>query len=396
MHIVFINYHTYTGSSGVHIHFLANSLCALGVGCTVVVPTLPRDPDYFGPRSYRLVGFTRFAMETFVHGLPHDCLLHSWTPRENVRIMTELLLRRSRAPYVVHLEDNERAILEAHAGRSFASLCAAPPRRRLGLAPARIHPIRHHRFLEGANGITCIVKPLERFAPRGIPLLTFWPACEAAFFELPHEPDPAARARFGIAKDCLLLFYPGNIHQANVEEVESLYLALPLVAASGTPVTLLRSGVDHAPLSEQARTARKRHVIELGDVASRNLPAIMAAVDVLVQPGSPGPFNDFRFPSKLPMFLASARPVILPKSNLGLALQDGVHCLHLPHNAECNMAEGLASRILLLASDPALRRCLGENGRAFAVKNFNWNGSAARVSEFYKHLFASTRHGPSS
>lgn len=384
MHIVFINYNTYTGSSGVHIHFLANSLCALGVECTVVAPTLPRDPDYFGPRAYRFAGFARFALETALSGLPKGCLLHAWTPRENVRVMTSLLRLRNRAPYVVHLEDNEQAILEAHTGRSFASQCAAPERLRPGLPRAMIHPLRHQAFLEAAAGVTCIIKTLERFAPPGIPRLTFWPACEAACFELPPEPDEDARARLGIPKESLTLFYPGNIHPANVAEVESLYLALDLVAATGTQVTLLRCGADHARLSQPAQAARSRHVLTLGEVPSRELPSLVAAADLLVQPGRPGEFNDYRFPSKLPMFLASARPVILPQSNLGLELVDGVHCLHLSTDHAGGSSENLAACILRLAHDKALRTRLGQSGREFARRHFNWDASAARVLDFYR------------
>lgn len=61
----------------------------------------------------------------------------------------------------------------------------------------------------------------------------------AGRFELPPEPDLTVHARLGIAKENLMIFYPGNIHPANVTEVESLYLALDLVAASGSMVSFL-------------------------------------------------------------------------------------------------------------------------------------------------------------
>ena len=52
-------------------------------------------------------------------------------------------------------------------------------------------------------------------------------------------------------------------------------------------------------------------------------PQLLVAADILVQPdGSPGPFNDYRFPSKLPDFFASGRPVVLPKTNIGLYLSE--------------------------------------------------------------------------
>ena len=48
------------------------------------------------------------------------------------------------------------------------------------------------------------------------------------------------------------------------------------------------------------------------------LPALLRLADVLVQPGESNRFNTHRLPSKLPEFLASGRPVIMPRANLGL------------------------------------------------------------------------------
>jgi glycosyltransferase involved in cell wall biosynthesis len=93
---------------------------------------------------------------------------------------------------------------------------------------------------------------------------------------------------------------------------------------------------------------------------------MLAAADVLVQPGWPGPFDDERIPSKLPEFFAMSRPVILPRTNLGL---------RVAHEQEAYVldradAEGMAEAIWRLKADPALRQRLAGNAAYYAIREF--------------------------
>jgi glycosyltransferase involved in cell wall biosynthesis len=112
--------------------------------------------------------------------------------------------------------------------------------------------------------------------------------------------------------------------------------------------------------------------------------------DALVQPGRSGPFNDYRFPSKLPEFLATGRPVILPHANIGRYLRDEEECILL------NNGDGLeiAAAIELLLGDPELRERVGRGGRAFATANFSWRRSARRLELLYER--ALERRGPNA
>jgi glycosyltransferase involved in cell wall biosynthesis len=102
----------------------------------------------------------------------------------------------------------------------------------------------------------------------------------------------------------------------------------------------------------------------------------------VVQPGGPGPVNDYRFPSKLPEFLASARPVILPRTNIGLHMEDGVDALLL----ERGDADEIAEKVALLADDPELRTRLGKRGRAFALRELQWSKSVEHVVDLYQEI----------
>ena len=85
-------------------------------------------------------------------------------------------------------------------------------------------------------------------------------------------------------------------------------------------------------------------LIELGWVARRHIPELLAAADVLVQPGRPDDFNDYRFPSKVPEFLASGRPVVLPRTNIGLHLRDRREALLLDLGSAAEIAEAVTLR----------------------------------------------------
>jgi 2-polyprenyl-3-methyl-5-hydroxy-6-metoxy-1,4-benzoquinol methylase len=108
----------------------------------------------------------------------------------------------------------------------------------------------------------------------------------------------------------------------------------------------------------------------------------MRLADVLVQPGHPGEFNDYRIPSKLPEFLATGRPVVLPATNIGRYLRDGEECVLLRRGDALEIA-GTLRRLL---SDAQLRQRLGEGARAFAERNFSWTDSARKLKRFYDRV----------
>ena len=150
-----------------------------------------------------------------------------------------------------------------------------------------------------------------------------------------------------------------------------------------------RRGEPRRPAA-QARPARTR-LRELRraragvDLAARRPRAAPAALRGAAVPaprrrarpaGRAGPFNDYRFPSKLPEFLATGRPVVLPATNLGRFLDDGEECLLLRRGD----ALEIAAAVERLLDDDELRARLGRGGRAFAERNFSWPASARKLA----------------
>jgi len=103
-----------------------------------------------------------------------------------------------------------------------------------------------------------------------------------------------------------------------------------------------------------------------------------------VQPGVPDPFNDYRFPSKLPEFFSIGRPVVLPRTNLGTQLRHGIDAYVLDRAD----AAGIAQAVIELRQDRALYDRLSQGAVASAEKYFSWQRSAETLAKFYSTLTA--------
>jgi hypothetical protein len=185
------------------------------------------------------------------------------------------------------------------------------------------------------------------------------------------------RRELEIAGDDIVVTYTGSVHATNLEDMRALYTAVAKLRSTGLPIVLVKTGID-APVA-RSLPRLGAGIRALGRVPRSRVAELVAAADILVQPGRPGPFDDFRFPSKLPDFLVSGRPVVLPRANIGLALEDGVEALLLEHGD----ADEIAAAVRRLAEDVELRTRLGAAGRAFAERTLSWADAGRRVADMY-------------
>lgn len=368
-----------------HIFSIANGLSLSGVGCAVCVPNDPATTERHGVAHFQVVSYAdaHHAGVRFRDGGGPD-LIHAWTPRELVRKLTESLVELYGCPYLVHLEDNGEAILEAEAGGiAFAELQALPPDvRDARIAEHRSHPHRYKQFIGGAAAVTALMDRLLEFKPRNIPGLVFWPGFDSAFQD-PTPPSPDLLSRVNLRPGDRILVYNGNVHDANAAEVRSLFLAVQALRRSGVPVRLLKSGlnyVDDKRWIEQAINSGA--VTDLGFLPRADVPSLFALADVLVQPGKPDRFNDYRFPSKLPEFLVSGKPVILPKSNIGRFLHGDVNAILLERGDAFEIAEQI-DRVL---RQPELASKVGAAGRAFALSRLEWAKTTPPLKVLYEQV----------
>jgi glycosyltransferase involved in cell wall biosynthesis len=360
--VLFVSHCDFTGASAYHVLAIATELDRMGWAPAIAVPRSPRGVRDVGRPRFQVLSY-RDAIRgrlRFPDGDGPD-LMHAFTPRESVRTLTLNLVRRYGCSYVVHLEDNELAVQ--------------------GAATSGYDPSEGRAFLEGAAGISVVIERLLEMAPDQVPTAVIWPGYDEDI-EKRARPREAIRRDIGLAEDDLAVLYTGNIHGANADEVRSLYEALASLRASNRDLVLVKSGWNRVPTDGFPRLGEG--VRDLGWISRGRVFELLHAADVLVQPGSPGPFNDYRFPSKLPEFLASGRPVVLPRTNIGLHLEDGVEAMLLGHGG----AEEITEKVGLLADDPELRRQLGDRGRSFALRELQWSKNVRVVAQLYEETSA--------
>ena len=386
MNVVFVSHCDFQGNSAMHIYSIANVLADLGVRCAVCVPNDASTIAVHGTPKFTVVPYANaYTGPVFPDGAAPD-IIHAWTPRELVRKLTERLADVHRRPYVVHLEDNEETILENELdGIAYGDLCRLPQDAIDRMVPEhRSHPVRYKEFLAKAAGVTALMDRLLEFKPPESPGLVFWPGFDEDFLRPPASLAELRRG-FGVSDGDTVLVYCGNVHQTNAAEVRSLFLAAQALRRSGRAVTILKTGWNHiADQSWIQEAVASGAVRDLGFLPRAELRSALAVADILVQPGRSDRFNDYRFPSKLPEFFASGKPVILPRTNLGLSVRDGVEALLLEYGNAVEIAEKIES----LIADPERAARIGEAGRQFAMRRLRWSKNVPPLKDFYAQTIA--------
>lgn len=387
--ILVVSHCDLTGNSAYHAVALARMFESRGFAPALAIPTNLQSMEVVGDQPFVISTYDRVrnGERLFADRKP-PALVHAFTPREHVRKFTEDVVSRFDCPYIVHFEDNERVIVEDEIGREGVSALATlpPPCTESMIADWRMHPVRGAAFVAGAGGLSALIDRLLEGQPSHIPSTVFWPGYDPGARD-GGRGAPELRRELGIAPSDIVLVYTGNIHPSNLGEVRSLYTAVSLLRRHGLRVRLVRTGWDHVAMEWTQDLDLGDAVIDLGFLSRARLWDVLHLADILVQPGSANEFNDFRFPSKLPDFLVSGKPVVLPRSNIGRELTHGENALLLDRGD----AEEIVDCVWMLANDPALRSRIGRAGRNFAERNLRWDKAAESVAALYDEVLERSR-----
>jgi glycosyltransferase involved in cell wall biosynthesis len=387
MRIALIAHCNFEGNSAMHVFSLATELQKFGHECCVLVPDSPETAKQHGDPTFRVMDYDSASKDAlhFTNGAAPE-IIHAWSPREHVRTITNTLVTRFKCPYVVHMEDNEEQIVKDELpSLDYSEFQLLPDDLVEQLSkPYRVRPRKYREFIEYASGYSCLIDRLMEFKPQNIPGVVFWPGFDAPFAKIAEIDRMEVRTRFGLMESDVILLYSGNVHVSNVKDIQRLYLAVALLRQRGLQLKLIRTGWNYADLEFNDRRELDKHLIDFGFVRRADIPLLVAISDILVQPGKSDPFNDYRFPSKLPEYLVSGRPVILPNSNIGAVLEDGLHVLKLYTGS----VKELAGAILSLIRSPNLMSVLGQNSRKFALEHLTWEKGAKILDGLYQTLVA--------
>jgi len=386
LNIMFVLYYDFSTASAIHVHNLANLLTQKGHQCGVAVPINKSSVHEYMDDSvlYQVYEFSEIVNdEHSFSGKRQIDIIHAWTPRELVRTFCMRLKAKCLASkIVVHLEDNEEIVVETFSGHSYQELLRLSDTEIKERIPDVLsYPGKYENFLETADGVTVITEELLDFVPEDKAWHRLWPVINLKKFS-PRVNGKSVRDRLGISPDQFVLCYLGSVHAVNGPEVRSLYEAVALVNKWGIKTTLLRTGRDTVEFLGKNAIELKRNVIELGFVDMEEIPSLMAAADLLVQPGNADRFNIYRLPSKIPEFLASGKPVALPAANIGLILENSSQAIILENGDSKEIADLISS----IRGDRQLQKKLAKGGRKFAQRNFSGNSIVKPLISFYKSL----------
>lgn len=294
----------------------------------------------------------------------------------------ECYLRSNNAKLVVHLEDNEEAILESFYRNPIENL------KRDGLPngftdwePMISHPIEYQNLLLRADGVTIIIDSLIEFVPEATPRLELWPGIERQESAPATEPSTLKKA-LGIDLDDKVIVYSGGISSNNLNDVLSLYEAVGLLNKSGRKVKLIKTGPSAKVFENAIPHGVRAFTIDLGILPKSSIPMYLSIADVLVQPGKPDSFNSYRLPSKLPEFLISGIPVVTTDSNLVKRMKEKNTVLILKEGTP----EEIRDHCNRIFESPELARQLSKNGRTFAESYFSIKKNTEYLNQFYSSL----------
>jgi glycosyltransferase involved in cell wall biosynthesis len=385
--VVFVCYGAFDCNSAAHIAGFANGLSGAGYSVAVCAAGGIADAYHFGMPAFEFFTLDDLARnpETVI-GFDgkfesQRTVLLCWTPRENVRRAVARLAERYGIPYLVHLEDNEE-----HVGALERSPRKRWLRRQKPMPEAVTDLKQLKAFLAGARGLTLIEERLKEIVPPDLPAIVLEPGLDLELFtsELPPKRRETIRRGVGCSEQTTMLVYPGNVHRANAEEVRILYEAIALLRARGRDVILVRTGSDHfAGATFLKDISPERGVVTLGRVERPFLIDLLKCADLFVQPGRAGPFNDYRLPSKLPEFMVVGRPIVLPATNVGTRLRDGLDALLLKEGSPAEIAR----LVEVIIEDPALAKRLSANIRAFGASHYGRDGQIRKLEDFLRRLF---------
>ena len=311
---------------------------------------------------------------------PQQTAIVCWTPREVIRRAVQPVATLYGIPYLVHLEDNEE-----HLARLKLATMKRRPWRSASVPETISDPAELPAFLGGARGVTLIEERLRETVPAHVPALLLEPGVDLEIFGGELAPDRRAEIRrsVGCSPTTALIVYPGNVHRANAGEVATLYAAVRLLRARGRDTLLVRTGTDtQSGAAVLKDAAPEQGIVALGRVERALLIDLLKSADLFVQPGMPGPFNDYRLPSKLPEFMAAGRPIVLPATNVGTRLRHGVDAMLLTDGSP----EEIARLVEEILSDPSLAARLSTNARAFAVSHYRPEEQARKLEDFLRRV----------
>lgn len=197
----------------------------------------------------------------------------------------------------------------------------------------------------------------------------------------PEVDGSSVRERLGL-KDKFLVLYAGAMGQAH-DLYTVLRAAKRLNDESHIQFVFFGAGKERANLEAEAQRLGLKNVLFAGICPKREIPAVIASADVCLAILQNLKMFRTTYPNKVFDYMASARPTVLVIDGVVRELievsKGGVF-------VEPGNDEMLASTILELSNDAQRVKQMGENARAFLVKNLDRRDKLAETLQLLEGL----------
>ncbi len=387
MNILFATYGEITNNTGSQFTVVARELTRRGHHCMAAVPKLSKDSSYADAMSLPCVRHKEL-LSTNAFPFPNQQkadLIVAITPRQIIRNFLADYLPLHPTPFIVHLEDNEDELTERFTLRKIADICKLPHDQiHDKIIPTGLScPLCWPDFLTKANAVTYIHTALRDKAPASKPSCPFTPPVDFSLFDPDkyHSSTTELRNQFNIASDEKIISYTGNTHDANIQNIRTLYTVIHQLNQSGIKTRLLRTGYQHDAFHESLNFDPTTFTTELGFIAREQVPSVIAISDLSLMPTHADNYDNYRLPSSLPEHLAMGKCIITTQAGLGAQLQDGISASLV----ESSDAKSLLARSLELLNDTTRRKKIENGAKLFAQQRFHPD-TVASLEQFYQKI----------
>ncbi len=417
MRIAFVTYQGYDGAGVLHAHSFAQQLVDCGhevlfllCGDPATTSLLADKPRYLLRRATFEKGALDASLGDLIEAADPE-IIHLWTPRHLPARVGLESWSRTAARLVIHYEDDEEFILSEiesnqHFGTDDLALYRAMRGATLDFADLTsraesldlpflgqtlldpwswpwIHPLVTPLVEKLAAGFTVISTSYARsLAERGEqPVRILYPGVDRTRFT-PEVDSTRLRRKLGLVGKTVLL-YSGPI--AEFHDFMAFLAGLARIVADYPDVVVVQVGHNHIPQITGPfveRSGLASHVLFAGPVPHRQMHRYLGLADLFLGVAATSRFNAHRLPSKLPEYMAMARPIVLAEVGFGRELDDGTEVVKIGGDEPDEVEQGLRRALLLRPFWPDMGRRL----RQKAEQLFDWRRNAEQLVAFYDEL----------
>jgi glycosyltransferase involved in cell wall biosynthesis len=192
----------------------------------------------------------------------------------------------------------------------------------------------------------------------------------------------SVRERLGLNNKFIVL-YAGTIGQAH-DLYTLLYAAKRLDNETYIQFVFFGDGKERSNLEAEAQRLCLKNVLFAGVCPKKEIPTVIASADVCVAILQNLEMFRTTYPNKVFDYMASARPTVLVIDGV---IREVIEASKGGVFVEPGNDELLAKTILTLSRDPRRVKQMGENARAYLVKNLNRRDKLAETLQLLESVF---------